>query len=432
MSEPRPTASPNQLPPGQRTRALPFYVARQPIFDRNRDVHAYEMLFRGLEDRGAAHFSDGSVATAQLITHGWLLGGFDQLSGGRWLFVNFTRDLLLSGAVKLFQQERDVVEILEDVPPDAEVLGVCGALVGAGYRVALDDVQSVERLEAFKDVVTLAKVDFMNQPSSTIRMIADCARRHGIQLLAEKVETAEELVLAERLGFDFFQGYYLSRPESLQRPALRGLSPAHTRLLRAVSSDEVNIDEVARAVEADPSLTYKLLRSANSAARSLNRRITSVREAVVLFGEQEIRRAASFVVMGAILDDSCYMLHGSVTLARFCDELGHQAYGRGVDRTEFYLVGLLASIDELLGQPMGEAVSRLPLSESVTRALVEGRGPVADALELARAYMHGDWTAVEHSLGRVNVTPEQLSACYLRALVQSDAEMDVMTGEAAA
>lgn len=426
MSEPISISNTRQQASDELPRELPFFVARQPIYTKHRQIHAYEMLFRGLEDVGEARFLDGDVATAQLITQGWLLGGFEQLSGGRWLFVNFTRELLVGGAVQLFQPERDVVEVLEDIPADPQVLGVCRALIDGGYRVALDDIRNVARLREFEDSATLIKVDFLNQDPETITEIARYAQRHGMELLAEKIEDGEDLALANRLNFDYFQGYYLSRPESLQRPALPGLSPAHARLLQIVSSPELELGAVTRAVESDPSLTYKLLRSANSVARALNRRITSIREAVILFGEDEIRRAAAFVVMGAILDDTNHLLHESVTLAKFCDAIGERLSGARTDHAEFYLVGLLANIDSLLGQSMEEAVGRLPLSENVTEALIDQRGAPADVLALARAYMRGDWDTVGAELSTLELGAEELASLYVRAVAQSDMEMDAI------
>ena len=402
---------------------LPFFIARQPIYDRYRHVHAYEMLFRGLEDTGEAQFLDGTTATAQLVTQGWLLGSFDELSDGRWVFVNFTRDLLVGGTAMLFDPARDVVEVLEDIPPDQRVLESCRSLCESGYRVALDDVEKVERIEHFEGAATMAKVDFTDVSLEELAAIARTAHVQGVELLAEKIETAEMLRLAEGYGFDYFQGYYLSRPESLERAVLPGLSPAHARLLEVVTQRQLDMSAVVRAVEADPSLTYKLLRSANSVAHALNRRIRTVRDAVVLFGEDEIRRTSLFVVLGAILDDSNEVLHESVTLARLCDEIGQRLDLRPEEQAEFYVVGMLSNIDALLGESMADAVGRLPLSEGVTRALVRGEGPAAATLGLARSYMRADWDEVAAAAAALEIDTGELAGMYLRTIAQSDAQM---------
>jgi c-di-GMP-related signal transduction protein len=409
---------------------LPFFIARQPIYDRYRQVHAYEMLFRGLEDAGEARFLDGTTATAQLITQGWLLGGFDSLSDGRWVFVNFTRDLLVGGTPMLFNPARDVVEVLEDVPADPSVLDSCRTLCDAGYRVALDDIEDIERIQEFEGAATLAKVDFTKVELDELPAIARLAQVQGVQLVAEKIETAEALHMAEGYGFDFFQGYYLSRPESLERPTLPGLSPAHARLLEVVSQPGLHVDAVTKAVEADPSLTYKVLRTANSAAFAQQRRIQTVRDAVVLFGEEEMRRTALFVVLGAILDDSNHLLHESVTLARFCDEIGQRLDLPRTEQAEFYLVGMLSNVDALLGETMAEAMGRLPLSDGVIRALVRGEGAAGMALAMARAYMRAEWDEVTVTATSLGFELGEVAALYLDAVADSDAQMSEMAAAA--
>ena len=179
---------------------------------------------------------------------------------------------------------------------------MCWSLVARctspGIGVALDDVKDVSRIEEFDGATTLAKVDFTAVDAGELPAIARTGNVQGLEMLAERIETAEDLSLAEGYGFDFFQGYYLSRPESMERQILPGLTPAHARLLEVVNERELDTGKVTKAVESDPSLTYKLLRSANSAAFAQQRQIRSVHEAVVLFGENEIRRTAMFVVLG--------------------------------------------------------------------------------------------------------------------------------------
>ncbi len=421
MSAPHASAAAEDLleAPAER----PFFIARQPIFDRRRAVRAYELLFRGDSDAGGATFIDGSSATAQLVSQAAEIGTFRSLAGGRPLFVNFTRDLLLNGSATLLSAKRYVIEILEDIPADPEVVEICQQLVADGYRVALDDVIDEERIEAFGDAATLVKVDLMGADREQIIAIAQAARGHRYELLAEKVETSEDLEFTMAHGFDYFQGYYLSRPESVKRAALPGLQPTHVRLLDVVSKPELDIDEVARTVEADPSLTYKLLRQANAPARALNRRITSMRDVVVMFGQSEIRRAATFTVMGAIVGGSDHLLHRSVTLARLCDGLARELGLSREEAFDFYLVGLFANIDSLLGEPIHRALRTLPLSPVTVAALVRHEGPAAHALDLASAYLRGDWTAVSKHAAALELTEEAVSTAYIEAIESADSAM---------
>jgi len=401
----------------------PFFIARQPIYNRRRRLDAYELLFRGSESATGAAFLDGNAATAQLITHGTWLGDFRSLSGGKPVFVNFTRDLLLADPASLLPSKQFVVEVLEDVEPEPGMLAACRALRAAGYRVALDDVIDVSRVEAFRGAIDIVKVDLLAASWAAINELADAAKATRVKLLAEKVEDDEVLEFTMQLGFDYFQGYFLSRPESVKRSTLPGLQPAHIRLLDVVNRPELNIDDVASAVEADPSLTYMLLRRANSVARALNRRVSSVRDVVVLFGQDEIRRAATFVVMGAIVGQSEHLLHDSVTRARFCDHVGERLGLPPRERFSFYMTGLLSTIDALLDQPLEEALDLLPLPNAVKAALLNEIGHEADALKLASAYMSANWPEVSRLAAKLAIQDDDLTEVYLEAVRSSDEAM---------
>lgn len=398
----------------------PFFVARQPIFDRVRAVSAYELLFRGESDSGQAEFLDGSVATAQLASQAGEGGSFRSISGGHPLFVNFTRELLVDGSATLFSPKRYVIEVLEDVPADDEVIEVCRSLSESGYRVALDDVVDIARIDAFGSTVTIIKVDLMGAQREQIESIVPAARRYRHKLLAEKVETSDDLEFTMALGFDYFQGFFLSRPESMKRAALPGLKPTHLQLLNAVNQPELDLNEVARTIEADPSLSYKLLRQANAPARALNRRITSIHDVLLLFGQTEIRRAATFTVMGAIVGGADQLLHRSVTLARFCDAAARTTGVSEQEAFDYYLVGLLSNIDALLGEPINRALRALPVSPLVAAALTRHEGDAAHALAMASAYLDGDWETVSIHREALGLSEADVAAIYLDALTGAD------------
>ena len=148
-----------------------------------------------------------------------------------------------------------------------------------------------------------------------------------------------------------------------------------------------------------------------------------MRDVVVLFGHDEIRRAATFVVMGAIVGGAEALLQQSVTLARFCDNVGALLDTPAERRFDFYLVGLLSNIDALLGEPMDGALERLPLPDQVRAALADDEGPTAHALTLARAYMRADWTEVESAVEALDLEEADVPRLYLDAIEDADSAM---------
>ena len=115
-----------------------IFVGRQPIFDRNSNLDAYELLFRD-GSRDDAGVLDGDQATSQVILNVFLEIGLDRIVGPHRAFINFTRRFFTDRESLPLPVDRVVLEVLEDVPPDAEVLAGISAFIRDGYMVALDD-----------------------------------------------------------------------------------------------------------------------------------------------------------------------------------------------------------------------------------------------------------------------------------------------------
>ena len=60
---------PSDRPPGKDLVETTI-VARQPIFDRDMKIWGYELLYRNADGEGVARFSDGDVATSNVIADG--------------------------------------------------------------------------------------------------------------------------------------------------------------------------------------------------------------------------------------------------------------------------------------------------------------------------------------------------------------------------
>jgi c-di-GMP-related signal transduction protein len=399
---------------------LGFWIARQPIFDQRRKLAAYELLFRGVRDARVAQFVDGSRATAQVIDQG-VMSAVEAVSGGLPMWVNFTQELLIGDHGFALDPKAYVVEVLEDVPPTPPVIEACRRLIAAGYRVALDDTIDRKRVDAFRGAATIVKVDSIETPADRIEEIARTTRQLGMQLLAEKIEDDVSLRRAEELRCDYLQGFYLSKPESLRRSAMPSIQAAHVRLLQAVNRPELDLEEVTSAIDADPSATYRLLRTINSAAYGLNRRVTSIREVVVFLGQDEVRRIATLVMLGSITGSAEHLLLEAVAKARFCDALATELARSGDQQFHYYITGLLSGIDGLLGRPMAEALAPLPIAEEVTAALVEQRGPAADALKLATCYLHGEWFEVDLACTQLGIDEQVLNRIYRNAVEMAEA-----------
>jgi EAL and modified HD-GYP domain-containing signal transduction protein len=391
------------------------FVARQPIFDARRQVVGYELLFRSGSLNHFAH-DDGDEASRRLIGDSLSVFGLDALTGGKKAFINFTRDVLLGRDAYLLPPERTVVEVLETVAADEDVLDACRALKRAGFQLAVDDFVGEPGREALIELADLIKVDFRACTAEQRRLLARRFRRDGIKLVAEKVETWDEWREGVALGYAYFQGYFFCRPETLSRKTLPQWRSSYVRLMEELDRPEVDFDRIEQVIKQDASLSLKLLSYLNSSMFGYAGRGTSLKQAAILLGPDNLRRWASLTaVLGLCEGKPPELFLTSVVRARFCELIGHGA-GLGHQTLDLFLTGLLSLIDAMLDRPLEVALAQFAVPRGVRDAVLKDGSPASQVCALASAYEHGDWGRVAEMAGALNVSADKVAESYRRAV----------------
>lgn len=386
------------------------HIGRQPLYDWAGHVVGYELLFRGAADEVEASRRT-AYATSQVIVNAFTEFGLEQLVGGRKCFINLTRDFLVGELPLPFDPDHAILEILETVEIDDAVLAGTARLVQQGYEIALDDFVFGLGHERLLGLASYVKLDLLiREPDELTEVVARCRRYPGIKLVAERVETEEHILLAQRLGFDLLQGYAVGRPQVLTAVALSPSRLRRLELLGAVTAEDADIAKVSTIVQSDPALSYRVLRATNSAASGLPRKVASVRDAVVLLGSAKIRQWAALMLVSDVAESATEdQLSTTMARARLCQTVAERL---GLQGEAAFTVGLLAGVAELISEPVAELVNRLPLTVEVADALVDGHGRLGQVLSIVRAYEIAD----EHALAAAPVSSVDLAKAYLSAV----------------
>jgi EAL and modified HD-GYP domain-containing signal transduction protein len=384
------------------------YVARQPIFDREEGVFGYELLFRdGLQNVFSGDTNEASRATLDSS----LLMGIDVLCDGRRAFVNCTRDTLIKGLVTLLPPKSTVVEILESVPPDPDVVAACQALKDAGYMIALDDYVANDPREPLAEIADIIKVDMkLTQEDERAGLMKKHAR---CRMLAEKVETYSEFERTRNQGFAYFQGYFFRRPEMLALQDMPANRLNYLRMLQEVSRPELDIPALEKLIKAEASVCYRLLRYLNSAAFGIKNEVHSVRHALSMLGERDVRRWVRLVAaVGAGQEKSSELVLSSLVRGRFGELLSpHVKHGE----SDLFLLGLLSLIDVMLETPMAEVLEKLPLDRETNAVLVGRPSPLRPVFQLILAHESGEWQAAAELSEGLHLKSEDVAAYYWQA-----------------
>ncbi|MDB1122695.1 EAL domain-containing protein [Vibrio sp. kj40-1] len=191
------------------------YVARQPILDRNKKLYGYELLFRNSEKNAFPSVTD-EEATHKLVIEQFF--EHDQsVLGGKLGFINFPYNSLIQKLPTVLPNEHVIIEILEDCEPTMDLLSAVIALKKEGYRFALDDFVPSPEWKPFLPYIDIIKFDIQILPLDKLERLMRKMAETNIKFLAEKIETYDEFKQALDMGFEYFQGYFFSKPELIKR-----------------------------------------------------------------------------------------------------------------------------------------------------------------------------------------------------------------------
>jgi EAL and modified HD-GYP domain-containing signal transduction protein len=393
------------------------FLGRQPILDAERRLFGYELFYRaGKTD----HFSgDPELATREVVDH-WLMLIPDENQGVS--FVNCTRTALLDGLVTLLPPESTVLEILEDIDPDPEVVNCCLSLKARGYRFALDGFMPRPSRAPFLALTDFIKVDFSTAHFLARREIYALASGTQARLVAEKIETDKQLSTARTEGCTLFQGYFFSQPVLVESPGVPRNNFVYLNLLAQLHRGPSDLRKLEKIISADASLCFRMLRLANSALMGHPGVVATIHEALLMVGEDSLRRMVTVAMASAVSGQrSPALLAMILTRARFCELL---APSLGEDPAHLYLLGMLSLLDVLLQTPLRRILEILPIGQPMKMALAGDQSPAGLALDLIRSLERCDWARCEAMQHRLQLADGAIAAAYTQSLHRAAA----MTG----
>jgi EAL and modified HD-GYP domain-containing signal transduction protein len=391
---------------------LTKFVARQAILDRYQKVIGYELLFRSGFENSFHDVNLGSASRAVIDKS--LLVGVDVLCEGQKAFVNCTGDVLTDQLLTVLPPSTTVAEILEGVEVTEAVMAACRSLKNSGYMIALDDFVPGGPQKPLLDLADIIKLDVQDTPPGKLRPFLRKQLVQGRWMIAEKVETAECFAEARDAGFTHFQGYFFARPVVLGMPDLPATALNRLRLLQCLAGEQLNYREIEAVIQCDPALCYRLLRYLNSALFSFPCSVSSVRHALSLLGDQEIRRWITLIVaISAVQDKPVALLRLALLRAKFCGAMGKLLHWRGSD---LFLLGLFSLMDTILDIPMSELLCRVRLPEPISETLLGHDTSLNHLMKLVYALESADWDCCDEIAGLLGIQENTISQVYLESV----------------
>ena len=394
---------------------MDVYVARQPIFDRKLAIFGYELLYRKSMNN-YYEGTDANVATAELINNVFLTMDTHTLTGGGKAFINFTKEGLIEKLPMILPSKAIVVEILETVKIDRDVIEACKNLRQKNYTIALDDFVFHEEYLPLIELAQIIKIEF---PAVSLEEQKQLIQKYKgkVKFLAEKVETREEYQIAYDMGYDYFQGYFFSKPIILKDKEVSPLNINLLKILEILNSPEPEYREISDIIGMDLGLSYKLLRLASSVAfGSPNYKINHISQALPRLGFDELRRWIYILIMAdRQIAENKELIRNCLIRAKIM-ELAAFKINKGEIRFEYFITGMLSSIDVLTNKEMSEIVEELFLVDEVKKALLGEKNHIKHILDMVIEYELTACEGFAFDEDGDEILMESLGEMYMEAL----------------
>ncbi|WP_275065553.1 EAL and HDOD domain-containing protein [Aliidiomarina soli] len=346
-------------------------LAYQPIYDRQLDIVGGELLYRN--DNGLSVLDVGEeYATSELIFQ-LCTGITEQFEGfNHPLYINVSKDFVLSDAFLPLEPSRVIVELVERIEPTPELIEAIARWHKKGFRFALDDFELSPAWQPLFKYCDVVKIDIEQTSPEQLQKIRNALSNKPMKWLAERVETHAQLEHYKRLGFDYFQGYFLSRPITITGQKINPAGVNLGQIIQLLYSAEVDIQKLTEAVSREPTMSLKLLKIANSPFYRGQSEISSLQQALMRIGLEQLKR---WVVLIASLEGgSTASVHHVLTRAMACAELARNNQALQGKAEQAFLAALLSGVDILIGVDKEAFIGQLTVSDEIQQAALKQRG----------------------------------------------------------
>ena len=392
---------------------LRVLLARQPIFRADLTVYAYELLYRAEGEVSASIPEDAKSQRNSSVTvmiNSLMDMDIETIADGHPAFFNAPADMLVDGVELPLGGSKIGLDILDPKSADHDLSAALQQLRLDGVILALDDFQPTLLMQELIDSVDIVKIDINSMPKTELTTVLETLSRRDVKIAAKKVETTEQFSFCRELGFDLFQGFFLSKPTLVKSARLPDSKVNILRLIAKLQEADVDVGDVEEIIRHDVALHFRLLRTVNSAYYGLPVEIRSISHAVTYLGLSTIRRWTQLQLIASSGNMPGELIRQALIRARMCELLTREMPKQAQETA--FTIGLFSLLDSMLEVPMDHVLSQLPLDQEIMVALAQHDGPYGRLLDAVIRYEQGEWKGLSEGM----YAADRVAASYLEAI----------------
>ncbi len=316
-----------------------------------------------------------------------------------------------------------VVNSLEQLLTDAEAsLARLGELKQAGFHIALQGNIHAAGMQPFLELAEFIFIDIGGSDLPTITGQINEINKNIFdkQLVATNVRSLEEYHVCASLPFLYIQGTFVTSREAWTKPSMDAGRIKILELLNRIRQDAENA-ELVQALKLDPALSFKILRYINSAGSGITSKISTIDQALMVLGRQNLYRWLTLLLFTSGTGDALdwALLENALVRARLAELSAGDALP-AKERDELFVTGIFSLLDILLHLPMEQVLAQISLPPMAVEALLHKTGKYAPYLELAIACEAFDQERITEIATQLGMDIARVNAYHADALIWAE------------
>jgi EAL and modified HD-GYP domain-containing signal transduction protein len=408
-------------------------IARQPVFDGKRRLWGYALLCVGSTRMSLAGFPEEDNVALSVAKSAYI--GLQQIADrGKKVILNFSEKNILDNLPYALPAALTVVRVTEKTFQRPSVPESLNRLKSDGYLIAVDEFSGGADFEPLYRMADIISIDVFEKSKEVLATAIAAARLFQASLLAVQVQNPERMDVCRELGFNLFHGPFFKLPDTITIRPLTSNEVTRLNLLRVIEKDEVDFDRLAETIQADAAISFRLLAYLNSAAFGLRQKIKSILQAITLLGWRKMKNWMRVVLLTDMSQskEAAELVMLAAQRGKFIEQIARAHEFWGFDPETLHLLGLFSLLDAMLGIPMAEVVTYLPLDDKLKAALCgEPNNEYLPLLRLAQCFEEARWDDSETIIRQLNLEGDKVKAAFQTA-VDWAAEMATLASAAVA
>ena len=406
------------------------YLGRMPIMRDIDNIFAYELLHRST-DANHTIIEDNMRATARVLVNALNYVGLKTLTQNKHAFIKLDDKAISDDLIHCISPQHFILEILESSKISSDFVERLSELHKKGYRFALNHYKiSDDFMLHFKAVlpfISYIKIDIRHSARENIATVLAQLSSLDAKFIAEKVEDEEDYLWAKEIGFDYFEGYYFSKPQIYIKEMVDPESDTLLKLIYLLKT-EASLEEVILIFNNSPYLSVNLLKFIHLHQNKDDESISSIDQALILLGRDKLSYWVELMIYAQGSDNDEENISsplGKIARQRaaLMEELAHTiSQGKELNlATSAYLVGILSLAEAMFQSSFKHLFEQMDINQHISNALLNKEGVLGELLQLCIAVEKNDFEAIDKFLHHFNLSQAQLNHAMLFAYKRTSA-----------